>query len=41
MFEVLKSMGQPALELLKELMNMVRFWPFIKTSSHPCFINGN
>lgn len=25
MFEVLKSLGQPPLELLKELMNMVSF----------------
>lgn len=26
MFEVLKSLGQPPLELLKELMNMVSFF---------------
>ena len=30
MFEVLKSLGQPPLELLKELMNMVSFLALLK-----------
>lgn len=37
MFEVLKSLGQPAVELLKELMNMVSFLALLKeVSLFPC-----
>lgn len=40
MFEVLKSLGQPPLELLKELMNMVSFLALLNKFHYLHFQGG-